>query len=210
MGGATLLFIIVSLCIVVLCILRQHHDKKKVHTFDKTEIELTSDIKMNNNPSYTITKQDTKQEDQYDYQYVLHNKFSLQDDELNSTIKMDSNPSYGGVNNSNAVNYNTTKPGCDAAIQPNPSYSSITKENARPFEDEDEDGYVDTNSQGTQRADYLEVIGSTTNEEESVFDNNTDDTGKVEVNNPFYVSVSGDVKLENNPSYNKITLGQYP
>ena len=206
MGGATLLFIIVSLCIVVLCILRHLHDKKKVNTFDKTEIELTSDIKMNNNPSYTVTKQDTKQEDQYDYQYVLHNKFSLQDDELNSTIKIDSNPSYGRVNSSNAVNYNTSEPGCDATIQPNPSYSSA-KENA---EDEDEDGYIDTNSQGTQRADYLEVIGSTANEEESVFDNDTEDTGKVEVNNPFYVSVSGDVKVENNPSYNKNTLGQCP
>ena len=209
MGGATLLLIIVSLCIVVLCILRQLHDKKKVHTFDKTEIELNSNIKMNNNPSYTITKQDTKQEDQYDYQYVLHNKFSLQDDELNSTINIDSNPSCGRVNSSNAV-YNTTKPGCDAAIQPNPSYSFITKENTRPSEDDDEDGYVDTKTQGTQRADYLEVIGSTTNEEELIFDNNTDDTGKVEVNNPFYVSVSRDVKLENNPSYNKITLGQCP
>ena len=195
------------MCIVVLCILRHLHDKKNVHTFDKAEIELNSNIKMNDNPSYTVTnyKQDTKQEDQYDYQYVSHNKFSLQDNELNSTIKIDFNPSYGRVNSSNAVNYNTSEPGCDAAIQPNPSYSSVAKENA-----EDEDGCIDTNSQGAQRADYLEATGCTTNEEESVFDNNNDDTGKVEVNNPFYVSVSRDVKLENNPSRNKITLGQCP
>ena len=37
------------------------------------DIELNSDIKMNNNPSYSITKQSTKQEDQYEY--VLHNNF---------------------------------------------------------------------------------------------------------------------------------------
>ena len=183
-----------------------------MHTFERTEIELNSNIKMNNNPSYGITKQDTKQEDQYDYQYVVHNKFSLQDDDLLNTIKLDSNPSYGRAYSSNAINYNTTEPAFDVPIQPNPSYSSIAKENAEASEDED--GYVETNSlQGTQRADYLEVIGLTTIEEELVFDNDVDDigaddTGKVEVNpNPLYVSVLGDVKLEDNPSY---TLGQHP
>ena len=39
----------------------------------------------------------------------------------------------------------------------------------------------------------------------STYDNDTDDTGKVEINpDPM------GVKLEDNPSYNKIILGQYP
>ena len=74
-------------------------------------------------------------------------------------------------------------------------------------EDEDQHGYVETNSQSAQRAGYLKVIGSTTKEEESVYDNDTDDTGNVKINsNPSYVSVSGGIKLEDNPSYNKILV----
>ena len=72
-------------------------------------------------------------------------------------------------------------------------------------EGEDQDGYVKTNSQSTQRAGYLKVIRSTTKEEKSVYDNDTEDTGNVKINiNPSYDSVSGGVKLEDNPSYNKI------
>ena len=160
------------------------------------DIELNSDIKMNTNPSYSIMKQNRKQEDQYDY--VLHNKISLKDD-VQDTIKMETNPSYGRVQGCNA--YDVTEPEYDAAIQPNPSYSSITKMS----EDEDKDGYVETNSLNTQRAGYLKVIGSTTKEEESVYDNDTDDTDNVKINlNPSYDSLSGGVKLEDNPSYNKI------
>ena len=160
------------------------------------DIELNSDIKMNTNPSYSIMKQNRKQEDQYDY--VLHNKISLKDD-VQDTIKMETNPSYGRVQGCNA--YDVTEPEYDAAIQPNPSYSSITKMS----KDEDEDGYVETNSLSTQRAGYHKVIGSTTKEEESVYDNDTDDTGNVKINlNPSYDSVSGGIKLQDNPSYNKI------
>ena len=68
----------------------------------------------------------------------------------------------------------------------------------------EDQGYVETNLQNTQRADCLEITGSTT-KEESVYDNDTDSTENVQINpNPSYNSVSGGVKLEDNPSYNKI------
>ena len=196
-GGAAVFFIII-LCVVILYIRRSH--KKRSHEFDMMMIEMNSDVKLNTNPSYSITKQNRKQEDQYDY--VLHNKISLKDDPQ-ATIMMDTNPSYGRVQGCNA--YDVTEPEYDAAIQPNPSYSSISRETTKMSEDEDQDGYVETNPQSTQRAGYRKVIGSTTKEEESVYDNDTDDTGNAKINlNPSYDSVSGGVKLEDNPSYNKI------
>ena len=197
-GGAAVFFIIIMCVIVILYVRRSH--KKKSHEFDnKIMCEINSDIKMNTNPSFSITKQSSEQ-DQYDY--VLHDKVALYDNPQ-GTIKMDTNPSYGRVQSSNA--YDLTQPEYDAAIQPNASYSSMSKETTKMSEDEDEDGYVETNSQSTQRADYLKVIGSTTKEEESVYDNETDDTSNVKINlNPSYDSVSGGVKLEDNPSYSKI------
>ena len=184
---------------MILYVRRSH--KKRSHEFDnKMIIEMNSDIKMNTNPSYSIAKQSRKQEDQYDY--VSHNKISLKDN-VQDTIKMDTNPSYGRVQGCNA--YDVTEPEYEIAIQPNPFYNFISKETAKMSEDEDQDGYAESNSQSTQRAGYLKVIGSTTKEEESVYDNDTDDTGNVKVNlNPSYDSVSGGVKLEDNPSYNKI------
>ena len=197
-GGAAVFFIIIMCVIVILYVRRSH--KKKSHEFDnKIMCEINSDIKMNTNPSFSITKQSSEQ-DQYDY--VLHDKVALYDNPQ-GTIKMDTNPSYGRVQSSNA--YDLTQPEYDAAIQPNPSYSSMSKETTKMSEDEDEDGYVETNSQSTQRADYLKVTGSTTKEEESVYDNETDDTSNVKINlNPSYDSVSGGVKLKDNPSYSKI------
>ena len=196
MGGVTLFIIISSLCIVILCI-RRFHDKKQSHTFDnRIEIELNSDTKMTTNPSYSITEQSRKQEDQYDY--VLQDEISLKGDQ--DTIKMDSNPSYGRVQGCNACDLTETE--YDVAIQSNPSYSFNSKETTKMSEDQD---YVETNLQSTQRADYLEITGSTTKEEESVYDNDTDNTGNVHINpNPSYDSVSGGIKLEDNLSYNKI------
>ena len=73
----------------------------------------------------------------------------------------------------------------------NLSCSSILKETNKMSEDEGEDCYIGYNSQSTQRAGYLKVIGSTTKEEESVYDNDTDDTGNVKVNlNPSHDSFS--------------------
>ena len=131
------------------------------------------------------------------YDYALHGNVS---GPQATTIKMDSNPSYGRVQGCNACDL--TEPEYDAAIQSNPSYSFNSKETTKMSEDQ---GYVETDLQSTQRADYLEITGSTNNKEESVYDNDTDNTGNVHLNpNPSYNSVSGGVKLENNPSYNKI------
>ena len=70
---------------------------------------------------------------------------------------------------------------------------------------EDEDGYVETDLHSTQAAGYLKVIGSTAKEEKSVYDVATDDIDNVNIDpNPSYDSVSRGVKLEDNPSYNKI------
>ena len=170
------------------------------------DIELNSNIKMSTNPSYSITKQNREKEDQYDY--VLHNKLSFQND-VQDTIKMASkNPSYGKVQGCNA--YDVTEPEYDAAIQSNPSYSSISKDTTKMCEDDDQDGYVESNLQCTQRSGYLKINGSI-NKEESIYDNDTGDTGNVEINpNPSYDLVSGGVNLEDNPSYNKIKLGQHP
>ena len=155
---------------------------------------------MNTNPSYSIAKLSRKQENQYDY--VLYDNVAFQDDPQ-GTINMDSNPSYGRVQSCNACD--VTEPEHDAAIQPNPSYSCFSKETTKMSDDQDQDGYVETNSQSTQIVGNLKLIGSTTKEQESIYDNRNDDADKVETNpNPSYDSVSGGVKLEDNPSYNKI------
>ena len=132
------------------------------------------------------------------YDHALHGKVS---GPQATTIKMDSNPSYGRVQGCNACDL--TEPEYDIAIQSNPSYSFNSEETTKMSEDQD---YVETNLQSTQRADYLEITGSTAKEEESIYDNDTDSTGNVQINpNPFiYDSVSGDVKLEDNPSYKYI------
>ena len=116
---------------------------------------------------------------------------------------MDSNPSYESMQNSSTVMYDTTEPAVnDITIKPNSSNSSVCKEAVTIY---DKDGYVEANSYGAQTADYLKVIGSTTKEEESVYDASTDDTDNVKINpNPSYDAVSGGVKLEDNPSYNKV------
>ena len=166
-------------------------------------IELNSNIKMSTNPSYSIPKQDRQKVDQFDY--GLQSEISLEDD-TQDTIKMDSNPSYGRVQG-----YDKIETEYDAVIQQNPSYSSISKDKLKISEDEDLDGYVDCNSQSTQRSGYLKIIGPTNREKESVYDNDADDIDNVKVNlNPSYDSVSESVKLEDNPSYSKIILGQHP
>ena len=93
----------------------------------------------------------------------------------------------------------------------NQIHPTVSFQKIKICEDEDQNGYVKTNSQSKQRAGYLNVMESTTKEEESVYDNDTDYTGNVEINpNPCYDSVSGGVTMEDNPSYNKIILTQHP
>ena len=100
--------------IVILCVKQSH--KKRSHSFDnKMVIELNSDVKMSDNPSYSSVTQNRKQEGQYDY--VVHiNKFSLLDI-TKDTIKIDSNPSYGRVQSCNTVGYDATEPDYDVTEQ---------------------------------------------------------------------------------------------
>ena len=171
--------------------------KKRSHEFDnKMMIEMASDVKMSTNHDslYSSIKQSRTHEDQYDY--VLHDELSHHNYAQN-TIQVDSNPSYGRVQG--CITYDIPEPVYDTVIQPNTLCSSISKEATRMPEVEDQDGYVVTNSQSTQRADYLKIIGLFTKEAESVYDNDPYDDGDIKVNpNPSYDSVSG-VKLEENP-----------
>ena len=154
---------------------------------DKTVTEMTSDLKMSTNPSYNSTKQNRKQEDQYDY--VYHSKLFHHHNTQDIAIKMDSNPSYGVVQD-----YDATDPDY---VQPNPpKLQEITK----IFEDQH--GYIETS---IQRADYLKLIGSTTEEEDAAYDVATDNIDNVKINpNPSYDTASNGVKLQDNPSYSKI------
>ena len=199
LGGAAFFIIIFLMLIVILCAKQSH--KKRSHSFDnKMVIELNSDVKMSDNPSYSTVTQNRKQEDQYDY--VLHHKFSLLDN-TKDAIRMDSNPSYGRVQSCNTVGYDATDPDDDVTIQTSrPAYNTILKETTKD-DTEDQHGYVETNVHSTQVAGYLK--GSTTKEEESVYDIAIDDIDNVKIDpNPSYESVSRGVKLEDNPSYNKI------
>ena len=71
--------------------------------------------------------------------------------------------------------------------------------------DEDQDGYIETNPHGQQIGSYLKVVGSTTKEVDFLYDEAIDNHDSVMIiPNPSYDSVPGGVKLEDNPSYNKI------
>ena len=86
------------------------------------------------------------------------NTFSIQDN-TKDTIKMDSNPSYGRVQGCYTVADDATELDYDVTIQTNPSYNSILKEQTTKMsEDEDQHGYVETNSYSTHgAAGYLKV-----------------------------------------------------
>ena len=195
-GGTIIFFIITLLCVMIMCV-RQSY-KKKQHTFDNKMI-TSSAVNMTTNPSYNITKQNRRQED-HQYDKVLQSKFSLQEED---TVKMDSNPSYETVQGYNTADDDVTEPGHDVTIQTNPSYNYVLKNTKTMSEDEYQVSYVETDLHGIQAAGYLK--GSTTKEEESVYDVPTDDIDNVNIDpNPSYEIASRGVKLEDNPSYNKI------
>ena len=148
-AGATLLIIIASLCSVIWCI-RQYHRKGVLHNRNSNEVyefdsnmvnEFDSNVQITPNPSY-VTKQSMDQEEnQCDY-------IEFQD-KRNSIMILNSNTSY-------QIAHDTTEPGCDVAIQLN-SNSQSTREIS-------EDQHCRINwcqSQNTERADYLELIGPT-------------------------------------------------
>ena len=84
------MFIISCLLCIIIFLVRQSR-KQTAHAPNKTAIEMSSDIKMNTNPSYEINKQEQTQEGEYDYvvQDCLDNK--------QDTIKVDTNPSYKAI-----------------------------------------------------------------------------------------------------------------
>ena len=194
-GGTVIFFIILLLCVMILCV-RQSH-KKRHHMFDNKMI-MSSAVNMTTNPSYNIAKQNIEQGDDH-YDNVLQKKVSLHEED---TVKVDSNPSYEGYN---TADYDVIEPDHDVTIQTNPSYNCVLKNTKTMSEDEYQVSYVETDLHSTQATGYLKVIGSSTKEGESVYDVATDDIDNVNIDhNPSYDSVSRGVKLEDNPSYNKI------
>ena len=149
----------VTLLLIALCVRRI--SKKKSHMCDngkvdviETGTELNLNISMTANPSYNVTKH-SKQEDQYDY--VLNNKCALE-------VMMDRDPTSEG--SSAAITDVVIEPEDDVTIN-NPLYSanSSLMETIRTLGDEDEDGYIKTNSINTQAASYLKIIGPIVNKE---------------------------------------------
>ena len=198
-GGAILLLIISALCIVVCWITWSH--KKKLYKFSNRELaELGSDVIMATNSPYYNNNENRKEEAQYDYIKCDKILQRLPQDE-EDTIKWDPNPSYGKVGETETTFYGSDNAGCNVTIQINPSYNSNSREIS-----EDQDGYVKADqyhSQSREVANYLEITVPTTNDESLAV--STGDIDNVNTNpNPSYDSVPGGVKLEDNPSYNKI------
>ena len=163
-GGAALSF--VTLLLIVLCV---RIYKKKSHMSDTTNgkvdvietgTELNLNISMTANPSYNITKHSGKQEDQYDY--VLNNKCAVEDN-VQGILMMDCDPTSEGSNS--AIPDVVIEPGYDVAMNPLYSSNSSLTETMRTLGDEDEDGYIKTNSLNTQTASYLKIIGPIVNKE---------------------------------------------
>ena len=190
------MFIISCLLCIIIFFVRQSR-KKVVHAPNKMATEMSSDIKMNTNPSYESNKLEQNQEDEYDYVVQDH------PNNKQGTIKMDTNPSYKAVqcaNNDIAIQENpsygtgqgthdTTELDCNVAIQENPSYCFNLLDTKKALESEN---YIDVYSpQGT---DHVKVI-----KEEKALYNEIDD---ITINpNPSYDSVLGGIELEDNPSY---------
>ena len=181
------LVIIFVLCIVVYYIRRSHSKRK-----------AGSDIIMTSNPSYDINNKENIKQEYQSYDYVTPDKFfHLQDNKL----KLDTNLSYGRIQECEASFYdsvNAARQEHDVAIEPNPC--NLMKISGYVKSDQDY-------SHSTKGADivYLEIVGPNTKEESPAvlaanIVNVTIDP------NPSYESMSGGVKLEDNPSYNKIKL----
>ena len=177
--SVAVLIIIFVLCVVVCTVRQWLHNKRKV-------TKLGSDINMTSNPSYDINKGNKKQE-YLTYDYVTPDELVHFQDSKQDTIKLDTNPSYGRIQEHETSFYDSATH--DAAT---PSYTSnLTKTSA-----DGHDGYVKSDAKET----YLEIIGG-----ESLVV--AADSVNVTIDpNPSYESMSGGVKLKDNPSYNKIKL----
>ena len=189
------MFIISCLLCFIIFLVRQSH-KETAYATNKMATEMSSDIKMNTNPSYESNKQEQTQEDEYDYvsQDHLNNK--------QDTIKMDTNPSYKAVqcaNNDIAIQENpsygtvqgthdTTELDCNVAIKVNPSYGYNLQNTKKALEDENKDVC------SPQEAEHVKVV----KEDKAVYD----EIDNITINpNPCYDSMLGGIELEDNPSY---------
>ena len=185
----------------MICLISWSHNKKSYKLGSRELVELDSDITMTTNPSYDIHNQNRKEETQYDY--IENDKIfqNLPQGDREDTIKWDINPSYEKVQETETTLYISNYPtqcGCNVI---NPSYNSYPGEIS-----EDQDGYVKIdqyNSHSREVANYLERTVPTTKDESSAVC--TGDIDDLDTNpNPSYDSVPSGVKLEDNPSYNKI------
>ena len=173
-GGAALFIIIILLCVIILLVKQSH--KLKTHANKRVVTETSLDINMTTSPSYSVTKQEQKQENQYDN--VLPNSI------FNNQQDMGANSLLRRVEGA----HDATEPEYDIAIQDNPSYSSVLKDIKAP-EDESKHIHIERSSHSTQgAADSARIIGFATIEKKGV----SDDMEDIKIDpNLSYDTVSG-------------------
>ena len=199
MGGAvggTILSIIVIIYVGYLCT-----RKRKAEPNPHDNKQANESVNMTTNPAYDVTKP-KKNLDQCDY--AKHIELPFQDDKY-GTIKMDSNSSYGTTKDFDTVAYDSaTQPMSDVVIQPNPSYGTGLRPSSHMCEDQYSYVAVKSNQlhshKAERAADYLDLMEST------ITNNHSYDDSIGNNPNPSYDTVPGGIKLEDNPSYNKINF----
>lgn len=190
--GGTILLIIFFTYIRYSC-----SHKKNAETNPCDNVQANESVNMTANPAYDITKP-KKKIDQCDY--AKHIELPFQDDKY-GTIKMDSNPSYETTKDFDTVGYDSvTQPSSDVVIQPNPSYGTDLKSSSHVCEEQYSYVVVKSNQlHSEEEADYLDLMEYTTKDhsyDDSIGNNP----------NPSFNTVPGDIKLEDNPSYDKMNF----
>ena len=167
-GVILLLIIIVVLCIVILC-MRRSHRKRESHIVDN-KTHLNTDVTLQNNPSYDVTKTNTL--DYYSYETIKPG---------DSDIPKTANPSYNvhtkpyGITSEDKYNYvqpnefiqhsdidgcTKIKPGStDVPITTNPSYNVHTKPCSKTSEENY--NYVQPNEPIQHSDGYIKIYPTT-------------------------------------------------
>ena len=178
MGGATLLFLVFTLCAVILCIRRNHKKRshegsREVNEQQSSEVNITS-----TNNIAKLSKQDRKSYEDH-YNYIIVERHLFQGDTHNTAV----NPLCRG----NTAAYDTT------TVHLN-FHSSNLKQNTKSSENE----YLHIYTESTQCCSSVtERMGYT---------RSTTDVSNLKVDpNPSYDVASGGVKLKDNPSYQQST-----
>ena len=191
--GAIVMFIIVIIYVRYSCT-----HKKKTETNPCDNKQANESVNMTVNPVCSVAKSKKKIE------YAKHTELPFQDEKYD-TIKMDSNPSYGTAKDFDTVAYDSaTQPSSDVIIQPNPSYGTGLISSSDTSGDQYSYVAVKSNQLHSHRAggtaDYLNLMDSTTTKDHS-YDDNIGITP-----NPSYDTVPGGIKVEDNPSYDKMNF----